>query len=242
MERGDLLAALRRDSDAFAAACDRARPDALVPGCPGWTVADLVWHLAEVHDFWGTIVARRMLDPSDYLEPARPDDSELIARFRAGASQLQRTLADTEPATPVWTWTADTTAAWVVRRMAHETAIHAGDAQRAAGGPAAIEPLLASDGIDELLHWFTGSHAEGSQPVAGTVHIHCTDVPGEWLVVEQPSGAFTVTRQHAKGDCALRGPASDVLLALWRRAPLTSIDVVGDPAVAARFVARSRLT
>jgi hypothetical protein len=31
------------------------------------------------------------------------------------------------------------------------------------------------------------------------------------------------------------------VLALWRRTPLSTVDVVGDGAVAARFVAASRL-
>jgi hypothetical protein len=49
----------------------------------------------------------------------------------------------------------------------------------------------------------------------------------------------TVTREHAKGDAALRGPAADLLLALWHRLPLDDLDVVGDRAVAERFVART---
>jgi hypothetical protein len=48
-------------------------------------------------------------------------------------------------------------------------------------------------------------------------------------------------REHSKGDCAIRGPASDILLALWRRQPLSNCDVVGDADVAARFVAHTNL-
>ena len=40
----------------------------------------------------------------------------------------------------------------------------------------------------------------------------------------------------AKGDVALRGPANDLLLALWRRRSLDSIDVVGEAAVAERLL------
>jgi hypothetical protein len=50
-----------------------------------------------------------------------------------------------------------------------------------------------------------------------------------------------VSREHAKGAAALRGPASALLLALWRRTGLDTVDVVGDGDVAARFVAASRL-
>ena len=30
-----------------------AGPDAAVPECPGWTAADLAWHMADVWEFWG---------------------------------------------------------------------------------------------------------------------------------------------------------------------------------------------
>jgi hypothetical protein len=74
----------------------------------------------------------------------------------------------------------------------------------------------------------------------GSVHIHCTDVAGEWTT--RPDGdRIVTTREHAKGDAAMRGGASDLLLALWRRVPLDAVDVVGDRAVAEAFVAWTRL-
>ena len=45
--------------------------------------------------------------------------------------------------------------------------------------------------------------------------------------------------KHAKGDCAIRGTANDILLALWRRIPLSQLDVVGDRDVAERFIAHT---
>jgi hypothetical protein len=78
--------------------------------------------------------------------------------------------------------------------------------------------------------------------VGGSVHIHCGDVSGEWTIREAADGVLDVTREHAKGDGAIRGAAGDILLALWRRTGLTSVDVIGDAAVAARFVARPSLT
>ena len=50
---------------------------------------------------------------------------------------------------------------------------------------------------------------------------------------------FAVAREHAKGDCAIRGTASDILLALWRRVPLSELDVAGDRDVAERFIAHT---
>jgi ribosomal protein S11 len=100
-----------------------------------------------------------------------------------------------------------------------------------------MTPEQASASIDAFLHDVLNT-AQGA--VGGSVHIHCTDVAGEWTVLES-AGGFVVTREHAKGDCAIRGAANDIALVLSRRAPLSSVDVVGDGAVAARFVAASAL-
>jgi hypothetical protein len=72
------------------------------------------------------------------------------------------------------------------------------------------------------------------------VHLHCTDVAGEWLVRHEDA-KLAFTREYAKGSCAIRGAASDLLLVLWRRAPLDAVEVIGDREVAERFVAFTRL-
>ncbi len=164
----------------------------------------------------------------------------LAERYRHGREELLASLAGVDPSTDVWTWTDDHTARFVIRRMAHETAMHLWDATEAADLVNPLVATLASDGIDEFLAYFLADVAEGAEPVGGSVHLHCGDVPGEWTVHEH-EGAFSVGREHSKGDCAIRGPASDILLALWRRVPLSQCDVVGDAAVAARFIAHSSL-
>lgn len=160
--------------------------------------------------------------------------------YRRGRAELLKTLGGADPTMPAWTWSSDKTAGFVIRRMAQETAVHLWDAREAAGTVSPIEPALASDGIDEFLAHFLSAVAEGAAPVAGSVHVHCGDVPGEWTVREGDDG-FTVAREHSKGDCAIRGGASDILLTMWRRVPLSTVDVVGDADVAARFIAHTNL-
>jgi uncharacterized protein (TIGR03083 family) len=241
MERTAFLDALQRDGLAFAGSCAAAGLATPVPSCPAWNVADLVWHLGEVHFFWSSVVGRRMSSPDAYVEPVRPADDALIGFYRSNLDDTVRVLTQVDSDQPVWTWAGQQPAAWVARRMAHETSVHRADADLSAGGAAAVEAQLASDGIDEFLQYFLDGSPDDAAAVGGSVHIHCGDVAGEWTIQPDASGAFAVTREHAKGDCALRGAASDLLLALWRRTPLSSIDVVGDADVAARFVARTRL-
>ena len=117
------------------------------------------------------------------------------------------------------------------------------DSESAAGREWTIPPDVAIDGIDEFLFDVLPNAADDVAPLGGTVHIHTTDegLHGEWLIVVGEDDDLVVTREHAKGSCALRGPAGDVLLVLWRRLPLSRLDVVGDAEVAARFVARADL-
>ena len=63
---------------------------------------------------------------------------------------------------------------------------------------------------------------------------------GEWFVSKLDADGIDFTREHAKGDAAIRGRASDLLLWLWRR-DARPVDIVGDAALAARFQQLSRL-
>ena len=241
----DFLDAIARDGAAFAQAADGTLR-APVPSCPGWTQADLVYHLGEVQRFWTFIVETRAPNPDAYEEPARPDDEDLLAWYRDGFVRLQEVLGAADPATPVWTWSDQHDVAFIQRRMAQETAVHCWDAQQAAGDPQPIDPRLAADGIDEFLDHFLDPPGEGA---AGSVHLHAGDAErdlggraGEWWVAPAEAGAsWAVERTHKKGDAAVRGSASDLLLALWRRVPGTALDVVGDQPTADRFLGHSNL-
>lgn len=241
MEISELIAAFDRDSAAFLDACEVAGLTTPVDSCPGWSVADLLWHLTEVHHFWRMIVAERRSTWEGYEQPPRPVPEGLPAMYGHGRDALLATLSAADPALPVWTWAEEKTAGFVIRRMAQETAMHLWDAAQAAGVVNPVDAELASDGIDEFLAHFIAEAAQDAPPVAGSVHLHCGDVPGEWTVRQTEGGGFSVAREHSKGDCAIRGSASNILLALWRRLPLSVCDVVGDADVAARFVAHSSL-
>ncbi|MDO8390721.1 MAG: maleylpyruvate isomerase family mycothiol-dependent enzyme [Actinomycetota bacterium] len=241
MEPYDLLAHLARDGNSFADACEAAGMATRVASCPEWNVSDLVWHLAEVHHFWRTIVGEQRTTWEGYEQPLRPTDDAVVEFYRSGLEETVTILAAAHPDQANWTWSHQRDAGFVMRRMAHETAMHLWDAQQAAGGERAIDGPLASDGIDEFLDHFLSGDAGTTDGVGGSVHLHCTDVPGEWTVRPAIEGGFTLSREHAKGDAAMRGAASDLLLVLWRRRPIDTIDVVGDRGVAERFVAHSPL-
>lgn len=237
----DFLGAIRRDSDRFYATAEAADPARAVPSCPEWTIADLVWHLGEVQWFWGTDVEMRASDP-DAVEAGKPERpagyDELIAWGRAQADRMIGILEATPDDTPVWTWAlneSDHNVGFVRRHQVQEAAVHRWDIEDAATGkPQPIEPDVASDSIDEVFAVTLPWGVRPDKTLPGSVHIHCTDTEGEWFI--HPDGR--VEPIHAKGDVAIRGAASDLLLGLYTRVPLGSLDVIGDTAIAEELLAR----
>ena len=237
MEPAESSAALVRESQALAVAATSAGLTAPVPSCPGWTVTDLVLHCA-TGDLWArTIIEqrtiRRVERPS--LEDM-PTGDAIIATFLDGARALADALAAIDPMTSVWTFSStDRTVAFWQRRRVHETAMHRYDAQLAAGTTTPIDAALAADGIDEFLTVFL-PRSEGVPAAAGeSLHFHCTDVEGEWLLVGA-DGSVAMTREHAKGDVAVRGTASDLLLYLRGREPAAPLEVFGEEKLLVRFL------
>ena len=219
MAQLDHLDHLRRSSQRLVETAGGHLGDA-VPGCPDWNVADLAYHVGRVDDFWTAMASGG--DPERYSRPPQPPDDEVIAWFAARAETLADTLTAADPASPAWSFWGVRDVAFVRRRIAHETAVHAWDAGDAAGARVPIDAALAVDGIDEFFEIFMPITAAPPIEPVTTVHLHATDADGEWLV-SIGGGQFEVERTHAKGDVAVRATASDLLLLLWGR-----VDLVGD--------------
>lgn len=249
MERTEYLDVLADHSVALLAAVRAAGSGAPVPGCPDWAAADLGWHIGEVQDFWGWVVRERSMAPAEHEDPPRPDTGDAEQAFAdvltfasAAAAELHRVLTECDPDTPVWNWTGQhQTASWVIRRMAHEVAVHRFDAERTAGRDHRLAAELAADGIDEFLTYFQPAPSADVAALTGSVHLHVTDAAGEWTIRPAGDGGALVTREHTKADAGMRGPAHDLLMTLWRRVPVgevAAVDVFGDRALAETFVAR----
>ena len=160
MDLNAYLAVLASEAAVLASAADEAGLDAEVLTCPGWTVADLVLHLGEVHR-WATAVvaseATKLSDvPTDFLGPL-PDPAESVEWFRSGATKLCDTLlaADSSVAYPAFLNDPITPPLlfWARRQML-ETSMHRVDAESATGRCTGFAPDVAIDGIDEFLTGF----------------------------------------------------------------------------------------
>lgn len=232
------------DAQRFAAALRRGPLDAPVAACPGWDLRALAAHVGHIHR-WARLCLLTAENPqvAAFVQPGADADGEALAAWiEQGAARLATDLRRADPTAPTWhPFRVDRVAALWPRRQAHEMSIHRWDAERAIGDPAPIDADLASDGIDEF---FEVTHPrsivrEQAPPPSGSLHVHCTDVAGEWLAwyeSDQPD-SYHFTREHAKGDAALRGPAAQILLALYHREhDADALSPVGDEGVLAAWL------
>lgn len=240
MDYGDHCTALRREGHALAQAARTAGIDAPVPTCPEWNVADLLGHVGRLHRWITAILAAGGDDPTDHWSNAEPPPADTrLDWFDAGVDVIADALVRVDHETEAWSWTDDRTAGFWARRQANETAVHRWDAQGATGTVEPIERALAIDGIDEffgLIPFWRGASAV--QGAGETIHLHATDGEGngdgEWLM-RLAAGEVIVTREHAKGDVAGRGTASDLLLFLYGRVDPSGLEVFGDAALLDRW-------
>ena len=187
--------------------------NAEVPSCPGWTVADLVRHVAEVYLHKATTM-RAGRWPSPWPPPELAAEPPIALLERAFAA-LTDEFADRSPGDAALTWHGpDQTVGFWIRRMAQETVIHRIDAELALGEQSApISDDLAIDGIDEVLKLFLGygsrAWADELGPVLGNARSHTIAVRVDsagWLVRTGPGGV-DVADVGAGGDAAVHGGA-----------------------------------
>jgi uncharacterized protein (TIGR03083 family) len=213
-----------------------------VPSCPGWTVGDLVVHVAQVYLHKAAIMRTGEWPrewPLPHLAAVAP-----LSLFGRGYRELRAEFSGCDPASPVPTrYDPDQTVAFWIRRMAQETVIHRIDAELAAGLPVTPVPDdLAADGIDEVLKrmlaygsvaWpekfsqFKGEHLAAGD---GRDTITIAAGPAAWTVRPAPREVVVTDGGSDHPRVAIEGSPAQVLRWLWGRAPAEAVRLTGDPA------------
>ncbi|WP_121258837.1 maleylpyruvate isomerase family mycothiol-dependent enzyme [Nocardioides ferulae] len=244
---------LRADSRRFRDVLADCDPAARVPGCPDWTAADLLWHLAEVQWFWAWVVENRPSEPAeDQPGPDRPDTyAGLVAAFDDHSARLVAALETADPAEHAWSWSADHTVGFTHRRQAHEALIHRLDAEQTAGEVTPLDPMLAADGVEECLDvMFGGTPPWGRfEPGPGHVRVDLSDTGHSiWVQVGMFRGTNPADGVNHDGtdirvvadpahpaDVVVSGTAAALDGWLWRRTGDEQLTVEGDRAVYKQF-------
>jgi uncharacterized protein (TIGR03083 family) len=234
----ELLDLVAERSAALREAVTAGDPGARVPGCPDWSLRDLVSHLGAVQRFWADVVAAGPADgPPPFVEGEPGGD--LLEWSAESTRLLIDALRVAGPDRDCWTWwgasEAPMTSSAVARHQVQEAAVHAWDAQESVGKPEPIPASVAVDTIDELLVVTLGSIGAWPHRPA---RIALSAVEGPtWLVDLTPSGAKAGPAAGGEPLATIRGSASDLVLAVYKRIPLERIDVDGDRQAVEEFLA-----
>jgi uncharacterized protein (TIGR03083 family) len=230
---------------------DESRP---VPTGPGWSLTQLLRHVGR-GDRWAAQIVRDRLD--QFLDPRTveggkppPDPADAISWLHGGARRLVDAVELSGVETPVWTFLGPRPANWWIRRRLHETAVHRADAAIAVGSEFTLDADVAADGITEWLERVAIQAGSEGAPLpledGDTLHLHATDAglgeAGEWTVAVD-DGGITWSHEHGKGSVALRGGATELLLAMVRRVSVadTGIELFGDDTVWQNWLDRTPL-
>lgn len=233
------LEELRSDGLAFRVAIGEADLTADVPSCPGWTVSHLVHHLGSIYRYVNIHAIRGVTTlPERPLKSImdEPPAADQLAWFDEQLAAVAGTLDVLDPEMPAWNWApAPKRAGFWHRRMAHETTVHRWDAQMAIGRTEPIAARLATDGIAEVLDtWVPAGRRRKEGEFSGLVALDATDVEHSWLVRLRGEGIALLDTETIFDDdehrptVIARGPASDLMLALWGRVGFDTLDVSGD--------------
>ena len=242
----ELLTLIDERSAVFAAAA-AAAPDlsARVPGCPQWSLRDLVAHLGGVQRFWALSVAAGPSDAPPQVDRAAlgPQGDDLLGWFAESTGTLLSALRAADPATQCWAWwpasAAPRTVGSIARHQVQEAAVHAVDAQQVAGEAQPLPAAVAVDGVAEFLEVCLGSRGEWPHRPARLL-FRATEGP-TWTVDLSPAGVVVGPAAAGEPVTTISGPAGDLVLTLYGRTPIGDVRVDGDPSVAAELGEWSRM-
>lgn len=159
----------------------------------------------------------------------------------ASTQELLDALREAGPDRACWTWwgasQSPRTCGAVARHQLQQVAVHTYDAQLTAGAPQPLPEEVALDGVEEFL--FTCNATPSPWPhKPTTIDYHATE-GRSWRLTVDGDGARS-TRIPAAGPAAglsVSGKAGELVLALYGRIGLESLEVSGDREIFDQLIA-----
>ncbi len=169
-----------------------------VPQYPGWTMLDLLSHVASGHG--RTFITITELPQERVHGPRLPEHGDVLRWFGETLDSMLAAFSGADPDAPVWGFTSRPTVGGWETRMVIETGLHRWDADQAIGETAALNPTVAGFGLDEYSDLYLSRLA----PVP-TIELIATDLGRSWLIGD------------GEPELRARGTASDLYLRLMSR-------------------------
>lgn len=252
MDHHSHLTALGTGSAGLAAAARKGGLHVTIAACPGWCMADLVWHTATyVHMAARAMPMRAGVVTDEVLPiPEQPPDEALIDWLQQGCALLAAALVEHDPDDTVGQrCPPGYPGPSLYRHFAREVDVHRFDAEQAIGIVPTIDDELAADWLDALLiAWLPAAGQLGNQaqgPWTGqSLRFTRTDGEGEWLVRLHGAGVVEAARGpvEAHADLTAAGTGSALLLLALNRVPPTypGVHLAGDADLMARWAKEVR--
>ena len=228
MDYGDHVSAVERETHSIVDAFGDAPPDARVPTCPEFSLADLAAHVGQFTALWTHVLCEAAGAEKPPYEPLEAGD-DLGAWYQPLADHLLARLHATTGDAPSWMWIPDQqTAGSVARRCANELSIHRYDAQTASGRTTPLDAAVALDAIDEIFVMLPvwENPPEGS---GRTMLLRATE--GERRSITLGPEGPRIDDQQRDADLTLSASASDLALVLFERPSIGAVQRAGDGAV-----------
>jgi uncharacterized protein (TIGR03083 family) len=210
-----------------------------VPSCPGWDVAEVVWHTAVVFEHKVRVMADNAWP--DPWPPADFDDRDELAFLREAKDDLFEEFSRHDIGEDTTTFGSDSTIGFWARRMALEAAVHRYDAELAHLDPTPVADDLALDGVDEVLHvmlagpWWS-ERVDTRHPVDAVVAVRAAH--RLWSCHLRQRSVTISDRADAVAAATVQGEPEHVFLWLWGRSPDSAVQTSGDTSILAEFRAR----
>ena len=203
-----------------------------VPNCPGWSLRDLIDHVAGANRWVSTCVASGLEAQERVLPPAPAGREQLVQWSQEAIDELVAVLSATPPDQLVWTPIRGPYASvWWRRKAALEAAVHRADAERALGlTPESIDARLALDGIDEYAEEFLPLMLLGvaEPPPVTAILLSPNDTDESRTLSLIPAGD---DRDPGPATVELTASASELFLWMWNRVPEGTLAVNGDDTI-----------
>jgi uncharacterized protein (TIGR03083 family) len=235
----DYFASIDSDTERLLTVARRGL-DAPVPRCAGWTVGDVVTHVANVYEHKVRVMADNAW-PAGW-PPAEFSGREPIGFLEDAKAHLFAEFAEHEVGEETTTFSAaDTTIGFWVRRMALEIAVHRRDGESAHGDETPIADELAVDGIDEVLRVMLGgpwweSRVTTEHPVDAVVGVESGGQ--RWLCNVGARSVDVGQDVMVPSAATVAGDPEAVFLWLWGRLGDDRVSLTGPAETVAEFRAR----